>query len=161
MLTALREAVRSKLHYAPATGVFTWRVSHGRAKIGAQAGYLDHYGRRCIGVLGREYKAHRLAWLLHTGDWPTCDIDHINGDKDDNRLENLRAVPHATNIENVRKPFAGNRSGFLGVSAHKARFRATISVGNRQRHLGTYDTPREAHEAYLKAKRNLHGGCTI
>lgn len=160
-MRALQEAIRKKLNYDPATGVLTWRVSHGRAKVGMQAGYIDYYGRRCIGINDREYKAHRLVWVLYHGVWPACDIDHINGDKDDNRIENLRAVPHATNIENVRKPFAGNTSGFLGVSSHRRGFRATISVGNKQRHLGTFGTPVEAHEAYLKAKRALHAGCTI
>jgi hypothetical protein len=157
----LREAIRAKLRYDAATGEFRWKVSHARAKVGMLAGYIDFYGRRCIGIQGLEFKAHRLAWLLHHGDWPDCDIDHINGDKDDNRMCNLRAVPHSVNIENVRKPFAGNTTGFLGVAPHRARFRATISVGNKQRHLGTYDTPTEAHEAYLAAKRELHAGCTI
>ena len=107
--------------------------------------------------------AHRLAWALHTGDWPKGDIDHINGDESDNRLANLRDVSKSINQQNKRRPRTDNKVGLLGVSWHARgrKWRAQITVQGTRMYLGLFTTPDAAHAAYLEAKRMLHPGCTI
>ena len=85
------EKIKSMLDYDSETGFLTWKSSHRNRIKGARAGYVDSLGYRCLPCGGRRYyKAHRLIWKLMTGENPTGTIDHINGDRDDNRWENLR-----------------------------------------------------------------------
>lgn len=157
-----QDTLRRLLRYDPETGVFTWLVSTGRrCKIGDVAGSVDSHGQRVIGVQGRNYKAHRLAWLYMTGAWPEDQIDHRNGERADNRWANLRDATHSLNQQNQRKARANNRTGLLGVRARQGKFEAAIGAGGKQKYLGSFSTPEEAHAAYLKAKRCLHAGCTI
>jgi len=158
-LTAAR--LRELLHYDPETGLFTRLVATKGPKgaIGAVAGCLDRKGHRYIRVDGTSYAAHRLAWLYAYGEWPRDMIDHVNGEKDDNRLFNLRDVDMCINMQNRRH--SNNRLGLLGVSAHKNRFRALIEVDGKSMRLGNFATPQLAHAAYVAAKRVHHPGCTI
>jgi hypothetical protein len=109
------------------------------------------------------YKAHRLVWLYVNGAWPTHSIDHINGIRDDNRIENLRDVPQKVNGENRRQAQRNNQSGYLGVSWNRSRgkWAASIRTDRRLKHLGWFDSPEEASEMYLSAKRRMHVGCTV
>ena len=152
------------LHYDPETGVFTWRVrASDKVRIGQIAGCTHGKGYRLIRVLGRLYLAHRLVWLYMRGETPPKGVDHINGVRDDNRMANLRRATHAENNQNQRKPQPRNRSGFLGVCPHSRcnRWVAQISLGNKTRYIGLFPTPKEAHQAYLEAKRDLHPFGTI
>lgn len=156
-----QELLRSFLDYEPETGRFLWRVSRGKAKPGKQAGRVHHEGYVTIMIGGREYGAHRLAWLHAYGKWPDQVIDHINGNRSDNRLENLRDVTCSANQQNRRAACSSNKtSGLIGVTKSKGRskYRAEIQVNGRSIHLGVYDTKQDAHEAYLKAKKDLHSG---
>ena len=151
------ERLREVLHYDPETGVFTWRVRAGHAKIGDVAGGYDGRGYRVIGVDGALYRAHRLAWLYTTGAWPADQIDHINGARDDNRFANLREATHRENGQNrTAHPF--NTSGHPGVCWHKAaqKWMAQIRTSQKHRYLGLFSTPEEAAAAYVEAKRRLH-----
>jgi len=94
------------------------------------------------------------------GEWPS-EIDHINGDKSDNSYRNLREVSRGENMQNKRKAHRNNKTGFLGVAREAGKYRARIRVCGKNRSLGMYDTPQQAHQAYLAAKRELHEGCTI
>lgn len=108
--------------------------------------------------------AHRLVWLHLYGEWPEHGIDHINGRRSDNTAANLRSVPQSENVQNQRKARRDNKStGLLGVSrpSGRSKYRAQIMAQGRNRYLGYFDTPEEAHAAYLAAKRQLHPGCTI
>lgn len=155
--------LRELLHYDPETGVFTWRVqaNNNRARVGAVAGTPHRRGYIHIGVGGFQYLAHRLAWLYAYGVWPTGHIDHVDGCKTNNALANLRDVSRAINMQNLKGPRRDNQCGYLGVSVNKKRWKAEIFVNGRRRHIGTYDTPELAHEAYLAAKRHMHEGCTL
>ena len=156
--------LRVLLRYVLETGVFTWRVRRGpSAKIGAPAGYLHSSGYVYIGIGGRDYRAHRLAWLYVTGDWPADQIDHINGTRADNRFANLRELNQSLNMQNQRRPRSDNASGFLGVCWNKAHglWRAQIHTNGKQCFIGHFDTAEAAHAAYLTAKREQHAGCTI
>lgn len=103
-------------------------------------------------------KAHRLAWFFMTGEWPILDIDHINGDRSDNRWSNLRLANDSQNGANKRR-YKNNKSGFKGViwDARHKRFKAQLKKDGKVLNLGRYHTAEEAHEAYCKAAATLHG----
>lgn len=156
------EELQKILQYNPETGAFTWAISPSRAvKAGDAAGVIDKKGYRTIGIRGCVYKAHRLAWLYFYDCWPVGLIDHINGNKSDNRLQNLRDVGAEGNSQNIRKPNKRNKSGFMGVIWYQNKWRASMSVNGKSKWLGDYTTPEEAHQAYLVAKRIFHAACTI
>lgn len=157
------ERVRELLDYDPETGLLTWRCQRGPRIAGDHAGGICPLGYIQIMVDGHNYRAHRLAWLLTHGTWPTKFIDHLNGIRDDNRLENLRDAPRFINQQNMRSARSDNSTGVLGVSwdSRAKNFRAQIRVSGKHTYIGGYSTPEEAHQAYLEAKRRLHPGNTL
>lgn len=155
------ECLRERLHYNPDTGIFTWIVRPAQCvHIGDVAGCL-YDGYRNILIFNQKYKAHRLAWLYMTGEWPAEETDHKNGVRSDNRWCNLRLADKQLNMQNKRTAQKNNLLGFLGVSKHKKKFQASISFNGAKVYLGVYETPELAHAAYLEAKRQHHPGCTI
>lgn len=159
-LTAGR--LRELLHYDPETGIFSWKQEpSSKTKIGARAGSYNAKGYGQIGLDGRMYRSNRLAVLYMTGNWPSGVVDHRNGDIRDDAWKNLRDVPSHVNQQNMRRPRADNSTGFLGVIRSNKRFAARIRAEGRVIHLGTFNTPQEAHEAYVAEKRIRHPGCTI
>lgn len=164
MQTTFRDHLIEELDYDPATGVFTWRHKKRGIRAGSVAGSVNEKGYVLITFSGRRYRAHRLAWLHHFGKWPEFDIDHINGNKSDNRIGNLRDIPHRTNLQNQVRACLGSKTGLLGSSPDKARpgkFVAQINKNGKVIKLGRFDTPEQAHSAYLSAKRKMHAGCTL
>lgn len=164
MLTA--ERLRDLLDYDPGTGVFTWRHRpterrqwNGRY-AGQSAGGFRPDGYLIIGLA--EYglfRAHRLAWLWMTGEWPKEQIDHIDLDKANNAWANLRDATPRENSRNVRMQ-CRNKAGLKGVSWHKLRgqWRAVIGHEGKYTHLGLFgDCAPAAHFAYCVASDNLHG----
>lgn len=152
------ERLREVLHYDPENGQFTWLISRrGHIKAGSIAGCLDDRGYRGIKIDQILCRAHRLAWLYMTGAWPDCEIDHINQLKYDNRFSNLRAVNRRQNEQN-KLMRSDNKSGFKGVSLHKAsgKWQAFISVRGKSIYLGKYDDPLAAHKAYCSAAKLWH-----
>jgi len=149
--------LRELLNYNPETGIFTWNVKKRRASAGERAGSNSTIGYRQIGIDGRDYFEHRLAWLYVYGEWPEFEIDHRNGVRSDNRILNLRQATKAQNGQN-QKPRSTNTSGIAGVSWSKRRSKwvAYIMVNNKHRHLGLFDDIQKAEEAYLNAKQELH-----
>ncbi len=150
--------INSRFSYDPDTGIFKHKRSYSRAPAGKDAGCdtVDGYKSLCFDN-GR-YMAHRIAWLLIKNDWPKEDIDHINGIKSDNRIENLRVLTRSHNNQNTIKASKNNKTGYLGVSLHKKSglYRATIFVNYKQTNIGYYKTAKEASEAYLAKKREIH-----
>jgi hypothetical protein len=153
------ERLRELLHYDPATGVFRWRVrTSSRRAAGDIAGTAHNAGYWQIRVAGEVHLAHRLAWLYMTGAWPKDQIDHRNTDRADNRRENLREASRRQNQAN--KPLQkNNTSGFKGVSFSKTsgRWLAQIRRGPKAIPLGLFDTPEDAHAAYVRAAEREFG----
>jgi hypothetical protein len=154
MLTV--EELKQLLDYDQNTGVFTWKVKRrGTNGIGSVAGKIKPRGYRIIGISGQDYLAHRLAWLYMTGNWPEQSIDHINGHRADNRIDNLRDVSHRDNQCNRHT----HRNGRLvGASYHKPsqKWVAQIYINGRLIYLGNFPTEEAAHQAYLTALAPLH-----
>lgn len=158
------DRVRALLLYDRETGVFTWRVRRGGfANVGSLAGAVGGGGYLHISIDGRLWKSHRLAWLYARGEWPRGEIDHMNGVRTDNRIENLRDVPRELNMQNRRTAPRHSASKLLGASWHKRdkRWCASIHVNGVRLHLGRFATQEEAHAAYVEAKRVHHEGCTL
>lgn len=154
------ERVREVLDYRPETGAFTWKSlvgKHSRLN-GTQAGGLDPKGYLRISVGGLQHMAHRLAWLVTTGAWPVGRLDHINGNKQDNRIANLREVSASINSQNRVKPGRRSVSGALGVVRSKGKWEARITVDGKWTYLGRFDSTDEASAAYFRAKAQLHAG---
>jgi hypothetical protein len=159
-LTADR--LRALLVYDADTGLFKNRVTrNNRAKAGDSPGYTTWNGYLSIALDGRGYQAHRLAWLYVHGTWPTQFIDHINGNRQDNRIANLRDVIPQVNRQNMRAPMPSNSAGLIGVTPVFNQWKAQIKLNGRQIYLGLFETPEAAHAAYVAAKRKHHPGCTI
>lgn len=151
--------LRELLHYNPETGVFTWRVGRkGVRCAGAVAGAMNARGYWRIGVDNRRYLAQGLAWLYMTGEFPPGDVDHRDGARANNRWANLRGVTRSVNNQNQRRARKDNRAGLLGVSPNRRKWAASINVDGVKTHLGSFDTPEQAHAAYLAAKREWHPG---
>ena len=151
------ERLRELLHYDPDTGIFTWRVARGRCSVGAIAG-IEYKSSIDIRVDGRLYRAHRLAWLYMTGEWPVFEIDHRDRNPHNNRLRNLRDATRTINAQNIGGPKSNNTIGVLGVRKCHGKFQARIAVNGKPIHLGCFDTEAEASASYLAARRKLHPG---
>lgn len=155
MLTA--QYLKSILMYDPLIGHFTW-VNCGSYRInpGTRAGSKNGKGYIQICIHSKLYTAHRLAWLYTYGYFPAAWLDHINGNKSDNSIANLREATNAENQKNAKKRIT-NTSGFTGVSRSYKRWRATASHNGKSFNLGCFDTPEEASVAYKTFASKHHG----
>lgn len=152
------DMVDAILRYEPETGLFYWKQRRSNVQAGSKAGTTGVKGYVVFGMFNRIHRAHRVAWLLSTGAWPHNQIDHINGDRGDNRLSNLREASDSTNHMNIGQR-ADNKSGFKGVSFHRptGKWIAQITGNKTGRYLGLYLTKEAAYEAYCAAAATLHG----
>lgn len=164
------EFVATLLTYDAGTGRLFWRLRqsplHGGSKevriFNAQFArkeaftYTMPIGHRQGRIFRKAYLAHRVAWALAHGCWPSGDIDHINGDPGDNRLANLRDVPHAVNQRNMKRS-AANSSGHVGVSYDRRRkkWRARVCLGGKDITIGRYDSYAAAVEARVEVSARL------
>ena len=153
------EYLHSRLTYDAATGALSWRHNAAypqcwNSKWAGRGAFTAQFqGYRTGRLDGKQYLAHRLIWAFCTGSWPTQQIDHINGDRSDNRIANLREVSNTDNARNASLS-ANNTSGTTGVWLDKRRNRwcAEIKINRRKVHLGSYATPEEAAQARKKAE---------
>lgn len=151
------ERLRQLLAYDPETGTFRWNVRRQGARQDVEPGYIERlHGYRRIKIDGVLEFAHRLAWLWMTAEWPSMQVDHINCVRSDNKWSNLRLASASQNRYNMRK-HGRNTSGFKGVSARRGGWRAAIRYDGHNIHLGDFQTPEEAHSAYVKASEALFG----
>jgi hypothetical protein len=155
-----QSALVKATHYDPDTGIFVRRVNtgrHDRHKAGEVMGTKTIKGYIMVGIVSRRYMAHRLAWLYVHGEWPDQDLDHINRDKSDNRIANLRPATRLQNMQNVEK-HKHNTSGIKGVCWHSQRnkWRAQINVMYKQKYLGLFDNFDAAVKARAAAEILYH-----
>ena len=142
------------IHYDPGAGAFTWVVPVGRQAAGSRAGTVLDGGYLRIRIEGRNYRAHRLAWLYVYGDWPTMDLDHINRDKLDNRIDNLREV---TVAENNSNRVIVTASGVAGVTKKRRRYYAQTSHNGKYYWIGSFPDKEQASAAYRLKVKELRG----
>lgn len=151
------EALSRVVSYSPETGKFTWLQGRCKGRVGGNVG-SDGYIR--INVNYARCLAHRLAWLIFYGAWPADQIDHINGDRSDNRIVNLRAATPQQNQAN-RAISKNNSSGYKGVRRYRyvvnKPWNASITVNRKPRSLGYFASPEEAHKAYCAAASQIYG----
>jgi len=141
----LRELVRYE------DGRLYWRDPGPRQVVGPLGSPAGHGGRLQMPILGSAHYVHRLVWLYHHGDWPADQIDHINGDKLDNRIENLRESDNRANAQNVLR-----KTGGVSLDKRSGRWRARIMANGRNISLGYYNSEAEARAEYLRAKLHYH-----
>jgi len=150
--------VRKLLSYDPDTGVFTWKIGRKKARKGDVAGTIgpDGYRRLCVDY--HSLLAHRLAWFWFYGEWPRHQIDHINHDKDDNRVSNLRDVRPPMNALNRSGPAAHNKCGILGVRQDKryGSWQAKITVNKKEISLGSFPSIELAAQARKAAEEKYY-----
>lgn len=156
-------ALRAILSYEADTGRFRWLTADGGVNIGTVAGNVNSTGYLVVGINGRKFRQHRLAWFYHYGVWPVGTIDHRDGNKLNNKIDNLRDVSQAINMQNQRKPSSRNTSGYLGVYWSKRcnGFMAAIGMGRKKKRRGPYSTAGRAYSSYIELKRRHHDGCTL
>lgn len=156
--------LKELLYYNQITGVFTWkarpkqRPQWNARYAGAKAGSLDTNGYLRITINGSRYSAHRLAWFYVNGVWPENEIDHIDRDKTNNRISNLRDVDKSENQQNKIAAQRNSRTGFLGVHYCRKRenFVAKIMINKKRFHIGYFKTAEEASQAYMRHKIMAH-----
>ncbi len=166
------EVLRQLLRYEPDTGKLFWKerplgmfgtkraCSTWNARYAGNEALIgdNGVGYRVGRIFDRPFLAHRVIWAIYFGQWPESQIDHINRDRADNRLENLRSATPAQNQFNQPKQ-SNNTSGFKGVFFDKRRgsWFAAIREKGRNIHLGTFECPLAAAKAYDCAARERHG----
>lgn len=150
--------LRELIDYNPDTGSMVWKIStSNRNPVGSEAGTLQSAGYRNVTIDGQRYLAHRLAWFHVYGVWPK-EIDHINRDRTDNRLANLREASRSQNNVNITRR-SDNKSGVTGVTWHNGsqKWRAVCHVNGKQVQIGMFDSIEEAATAYAEVAERLHG----
>jgi hypothetical protein len=154
-----QKELKEILNYNPETGIFTWIIdANSSVRSGDLAGTIVKRGYVTIGIRCKDMRAHRLAWLYMTGEWPKGQVDHINESKNDNRWSNLRIATSSQNRMNIGLR-SDNTSGYKGVSWNKGsrKWICTIGINGKTKYLGLYLDVKEAHNAYKKASLKYHG----
>lgn len=160
MLTYQR--LKELVSYNPETGIFTNISPRKKIRVGEVAGALDKSnGYIKLTIDKRHYYAHRLAFMFMTEGMPDDVVDHINGDRIDNRWCNLRNASRSLNQQNQRFAPKHGKSGLMGAHQKRSKWSSHIYVSGKKIGLGVFDTAESAHDAYIQAKRKMHEGCTI
>lgn len=129
------------LYYNKENGNFYWvgkSSKTSKVKPGSFASKVRSNGYRYVFANGKQVKSCRLAWYFNFGEWPNFQIDHVNGDRSDDRIENLRDVTSSENNKNRKKPNT-NKTGVIGVCLTACGYQAYIYRDNKKIHLGTYE----------------------
>lgn len=157
------EYVCSILEYNPETGVITNKVDRGvlkhgvvNAPAGKIAGHVTKRGYRRIQIDGISYSAHRLEWFMHYGKWPTEELDHKYGERDDNRIENLQEATSRQNQQNQKIHRIGRCPGVCWHKRH-CKWHARVQVAGKDKHLGYFNTEEEAFLAYADYVHDVIG----
>ena len=156
-LEITQSVAKEYFSYNPETGKVIRIKSKMKSSIGRELkprrdGYFQ------VAIAGSYIMVARLVFLIMTGSFPKVDVDHINGDKADNRWSNLREATKSENLQNQRQARSDNSTGYLGVSLEKktGKFRSYITIEGNHAYLGTFTKAEDAHAAYLRAKACVH-----
>ncbi len=159
-MTLTQSLLKELVYYSPETGGFVWAKSRPGCRKGDACGRISQFGYHEIGIRGRLWRANRLAFIYMTGEEPHAhlDVDHINGDRADNRWCNLRVATRSQNMANTRID-PRNTSGSAGVTWDKSRnkWRAQLRVNGKKTNLGRFDTREEAASKVEEAARAQWG----
>lgn len=154
-----QERLKQVLKYEPESGVFTWKCVRSSALVGCVAGHTSKQtGYRIIGVDGCLFLAHRLAWMYMHGEFPPNSIDHIDRNRQNNSICNLRPATQSQNAFNSTAR-STNKSGFKGVSwcSSTRKWRSTAMINGKQKSLGRYTEIEDAASAYKAFSEVNHG----
>lgn len=160
------------LEYDPNTGLLFWKRRpsdmfpsiraanswNGRYAGKETASFVNPWGYRDISIMRVKHASHRVAWAIYHGEWPDGEIDHINRDPSDNRIDNLRVVSSLENSRN-KGNYKNNKSGHRGVTWHKGtgKWMGQIKVDKKNIHLGLFERPEDAGRAYRDAAKRYFG----
>ncbi len=148
--------IKNHLSYIPETGDFIWTNPRGKkVKTGSRAGTVTAKGYIAIFFGGRPHKAHRLAFFFMEGAFPENEVDHIDGDKTNNRWDNLRKCTRAENQQNL-KMYENNSSGYQGVRVVRGKFKAQIAANRIIYRSSLFETIDEAIEWHREMKMSRH-----
>lgn len=158
-----QKELKRLFEYNPKTGDFTRVQTVAQQLKGTIAGCKNALGYKRIRIHGKYYYCHRLAYLYMYGHMPTGVVDHVDGNPSNNSIDNLRCVNKSQNSQNIKKSHIDSTSGFLGVWLHKqtGKYVAQITKQGKRLSLGLHETPEQAHNAYVIAKRVMHECGTI
>ena len=148
------------LDYNPETGLFTWKKNRGNVRAGSIAGTLHRTGYVHITINRKIYKAHRLAYKMYYGSDPVDQVDHIDCDRSNNRIANLRDATPSQNHANTRvrkKNSSGIKGVYMTSNRKKFPWKACIKINKKLTYLGSYKTKEEAALAYDKAAKEHFG----
>ena len=152
-----QERLRQVLHYDPDTGIFRWKVSPSNSvKFGSIAGCVNTIGYWQISIDNERCLGHRIAWRYMTGNWPINDIDHKDRDRSNNRWDNLREATRGQNLSNSKSRCASGLKGAY-YKKHRKKWFSHIRHDGIIYRLGDFDTAEEAHAAYAREAKRLHG----
>jgi hypothetical protein len=146
----ITETIRAMFDYDPATGYLTWSQNRSNRRRGQRAGCLDPSGYRVLTLLRCHFMEHRVVWQYVHGEEPECILDHINGVRDDNRIENLRLTNDRMNGLNKEEHRAGSQPG-TRFNKRDNHWESRIKIKGRKVHLGSYKTKEEASARYMDA----------
>lgn len=139
--------INTRLGFDPDTGIVYWIAT------GKEAGGVNNHGYKRVKIGGKIYQAHRVAWFLYFGEWPEGMIDHIDQNKQNNRISNLRICDHSLNRMNTRTT--------KGFSRFRDKFQARFKFQGKTVYLGTFETEEQAKEAYQKRKNQYLSECEV
>ena len=152
-----QEELNSILAYDPLTGILTWKHNRSNMIKGSVAGSVNSSGYRTITINSKTFRVQRVIWIMLFGYIPEgFFIDHVNGNKIDNRLQNLRLATNSQNQQNRPAP-KNNSSGYRGVTWHKQmnKWMARISYKGKRKLIGFFDSAEDAYKAYKKEAKEI------
>lgn len=157
------EQIRTLLDLNVETGELRWTAAASQGRLTQRiAGSLAGNGYWQIKTGKVCYLAHRIVWAIVHGEWPEKDIDHIDGNRANNALSNLRLVTKAQNMQNLAVTGKNTASGIAGAihrpanQRRREKWEAKIRVNGVLRHLGSFDDPQKAHARYMQVKTQIH-----
>lgn len=157
------DQLKDALSYDAESGAFVWKIAIGRKIRPGRAAGANKDGYTTINLCGERFLAHRLAWMFVNGSFPDGLIDHIDGNKSNNAIANLRIATASENGQNRKLPNKNNKCGLIGARfvESKNKFVASIRIDGKSKHIGYFKSAELAHSAYISSKKEVHPFATF